>query len=132
MNIIQLIGIGIIGAIATVILKSYKPEYAFVTVIATSCTLMYYVVTGMGSIITSINNMIAFSGINKEYFSVIIKIIGISYITEIASEICKDAGQNAIAIKLEMVGKIFILVMSMPIIQGFMEVCTDVISKLEF
>ena len=49
---------------------------------------------------------------------------------EISSELCRDAGENAIAVKIEMAGKIIIMLIAMPVIKGFLEVCIDAINML--
>ena len=130
MDIFQLVGIGIVGAVASVILKAYRPEFALCTALITAGILLIYIVQAMGGIVDKIEQIMIQSGLEKKYFSAILKIIGISYITEFASQICKDAGEGAIALKLEMLGKVFVMLLSMPIIQGFLEVCTSAIRLL--
>jgi stage III sporulation protein AD len=59
--------------------------------------------------------------VNLIYVETILKIIGIAYITEFAAQITKDAGQGAIASKIELGGKIFILAMAIPILTVMIE-----------
>ncbi len=130
MDIFQLVGIAVSGAMFSVIIKAYRPELAICVALTTACVLMFFAVGALGNITEQIITIMDRSGLDRKYFSAILKIIGISYMTELGSEICKDAGQSAIALKLEMVGKIMILLLSMPIIDGFLEVCISAISML--
>jgi stage III sporulation protein AD len=61
------------------------------------------------------------------YLSTILKVIGIAYIAEFGSQICKDAGENAIASKIELGGKLIILVLTIPILTALMEVIIDIL-----
>ena len=67
-------------------------------------------------IITQLYNMTALSGIETEYISIILKVTGIAYITQIGSEICKDAGESAIGTKIEIAGKVLIAAACLPLI----------------
>lgn len=130
MDIFRIIGIGMLGAVLSVILKAYKPELAVCSALITALVLLVYLMQAMESITVMIREIMDKSGLDNKYFSALIKIIGISYLTQLSSEICKDAGQGAIALKLEMIGKVFVMLLSMPIIQGFLEVCINAISML--
>ena len=61
------------------------------------------------------------ANINQAYIKIIIQIIGISYLTEIGSNIVKDAGLESIATKIEMVGKLFIIILAIPIFHSLIE-----------
>lgn len=130
MDIFQLIGIGITGAIMSVLLKNYRPEIAICVVLVTGIILAVYVMGMFHNVIITIESFFENCGLDQKYFELIIKIIGISYITEIGSEICKSAGEGAIALKIEIAGKLFILLLSLPIISSFLEVCTNAINLL--
>ena len=68
------------------------------------------------------------SGIDTAYVKIVIKIIGVAYICQFASDICKDAGESSIAGKIELGGKIVIITMSMPIIYGLLELVSRIIN----
>jgi stage III sporulation protein AD len=65
--------------------------------------------------------------VNIVYVETILKIIGIAYIAEFAAQITKDAGQGAIAAKIEMGGKILILAMAIPILTVLIETIIQMI-----
>lgn len=130
MNIFQLVGIAVVGAVFSVILRRYRPEFAMFTAMATGLILLTYMLGALDKVFSMVDEMVRNTGVDRKYFVVLIKIIGVSYIAEISGEICRDAGEGAIAAKIEMVGKMFIMLLAMPIIKTFLEVCIDAISML--
>ena len=75
----------------------------------------------MDSMIQVIRQIGSYISINEQYIGILIRVIGISYICEFSSALCKDAGYASIASQIEMAGKLTILVMSMPIILALLD-----------
>jgi stage III sporulation protein AD len=67
------------------------------------------------------------ANISQMYLNTILKIIGIAYITEFGSQVCRDAGEGAVAGKIEFAGKIMIMVMAIPIIALVLDTITRLI-----
>ena len=65
--------------------------------------------------------MISKSNIDIKYVDIVLKIIGIAYISQFASQICSDAGENSIASKIEFAGKVIIMVISAPVLMSLIE-----------
>lgn len=121
MEVIKIIGIGLIALILIIILKQYKPEFViYVSLIAGSLilTLTFSKISG---IIELINSLSSKASINQEFIKLLIKITGIAILTEFAVSICKDTGETAIASKIDMGGKVIMVSMSVPIIAGLLE-----------
>lgn len=121
MNLIQLAAVAIIAVVLVLIVKEQRPEMAILISIATGVFIIMNSVGKIKIIIDSISDFSRTSGVNTEYISVLVRIIGIAYITEFISEICRDAGENSIASKLEIAGKLTILAMAVPIIISVMD-----------
>ena len=128
MNVTAVLGIGIITAVLGVLLKQYKPEYAIVVVLAGSAVILGYVVIGFTPILSEINSIMNDTNISKEDITIVIKALGIGYLSQFAGDICKDAGETAIASKLEFAGKVAIMLVSFPLIKKLFEVATDLLS----
>ena len=88
---------------------------------------MLFSMTKMESVIGVIESLINKSGINKDFFLIILKVTGIAYLIEFGKNICIDAGQKAIATKLEMAGKVIILTISLPVISALVNVISGLI-----
>ena len=120
-DVIRIIGIGLLALIIIVILKQYKPEFAiYVSRIAGVLILVLSIqkLTGIINLLQSLANK---TYINKSFLSILLKITGIAFITEFAVSICSDAGEKAIASKIEIGSKVIIIAMSIPIITRIME-----------
>ena len=130
MNIFSIASIGIIGAILSVTIKQTRPELALMTSLATGVVLLLYISDSLGNVINQFSQIIKKSGVNEEYFTIAIKACAIAYITEFASALCKDAGENAIAVKTEFAGKITILFLSLPIILSFLSSISALLDKI--
>lgn len=105
MDIIKIIGIGLISLVITIIVKQYKPEFAvYISLIAGALILML-VFDKLSEVIKLLNNLASKSAINSKFISLLIKITGIAILTEFAVSICKDSGETAIANKMDIGGK---------------------------
>lgn len=127
MNITQIVGFALVATFIILILKQYKPEYAMQASILAGIVILVFAISKISTVITLIENLINDIGINKEFLVILLKITGIAYLVEFASSICKDAGENAIASKVELAGKLLIVTLSIPIISTLIETVTEVI-----
>lgn len=127
MEVIKLVGISIFAVIMIIILKSYRPEMALVLSIVTGIGIMLFAVYKMSSVINILNDLVTKSGVNKDFLLIIIKVIGIAYIVEFGKNICIDAGQSSIATKLEMAGKVIIVVLTIPLISSLVNILTGLV-----
>lgn len=127
MEVIKLVGISIFAVIMIIILKGYRPEMALVLSIVTGIGIMLFAVYKMSSVINILNDLVTKSGVNKDFLLIIIKVIGIAYIVEFGKNICIDAGQSSIATKLEMAGKVIIVVLTIPLISSLVNILTGLV-----
>lgn len=116
MDIIKIIGIAFITVIFTIILKEYKKDFAIYAVIIGGSLILFYSMETISSIINFINTLSNKSNISSEFIKLLIKITSISILIEFAVSICKDCGENAIAQKLDLGGKVIVISMSIPVI----------------
>ena len=127
MDIIKIIGIGLISLIIIIILKQYRPEYTiYISIIAAILIIMLSMdkLTGIINILTTLSNK---TGLNAEYLGILLKITGIAILTEFAVSICNDAGESAIATKIDLGGKIIIISISIPIIVALLELIIKIL-----
>lgn len=127
MDIFRVIGIAMVTTFAVIILKPTKPEVAaLVSVIGGIMVIMLFV-ESLQTILNNITRVVEGTGIRSELFSALIRIIGIGYLTEFASNICDEAGNPAMARKVTIAGKILILVLALPIINNLIDVVVGVL-----
>ena len=127
MDIVKIIGIGLVGAVSSMVVKEYKPPLAAAIAIITAVILFACVISGLSYIIDVIEIISAHIGISGEYISVIMKMIGIAYLAEFGAQVCKDAGEGAVAKKIELAGKVIIVSMSLPVLIALMNLLVSMI-----
>lgn len=116
MDIIKIIGIGFFSLIITIILKEYRKEYAIYAVLIGGMIIVFYSLDTIKLIINFIKDLSINKNYNTEFISLLLKITGISILTEYAVSICKDSGESAIANKIDFGGKIIVISLSIPVI----------------
>lgn len=122
MEMIQIVLIGVISAMLYLVLKDIYPSFAFMITIITSILILFLVIKQIGVIIQLLKTLADRAMVQTFYLETILKIIGIAYITELGANVTRDAGLNSIAAKIELAGKIFILLLAIPIISAVVEV----------
>ncbi len=127
MDMIQIIGIGISGAVAAILLKEYKPVYAVCVGVMTAVIIFWLMLSEISYIFDVIGIISSRLELDAEYIRTIIRIIGIAYLSRFGCEICRDAGQNAIAQKIELAGKIMIVAASVPILTSVLNLLIGIL-----
>lgn len=121
MDITKIIGVAFIAVFIILLLKQYKSEYAIYISIVAGIMILFFSISKLEIIIDLLKNLSNKIDINIGFFSILLKITGIAYLSEFASNICKDAGETAIASKVELAGRILIIALSIPIISTLLE-----------
>ncbi len=121
MDIIKIIGVGLISLIIIIILKQYKPDFAIYISILAGAIILLLVMDKLSSIVSLLSSIQNKANMNNQFLVILLKITGIAFLTEYASSICKDAGESAIATKIDLGGKVIIIAISIPIIQALLE-----------
>ncbi|WP_238980639.1 stage III sporulation protein AD [Geobacillus sp. YHL] len=121
MDILQIVGLGLIATFLVVLLQEQKSNLAFLLTVFVGCTIFLLLVDQISSILAMLRKMAEGAHIQMVYLETMLKIIGIAYIAEFAAQISKDAGQGAIAAKIELGGKIIILALAVPILTAIIE-----------
>ena len=127
MDIVKIIGIGLIVVIIIVILKQYRPEFAVYISLLTGVLILVLVMDQLAGIISLLQSLANKTSVNMTFLSLLIKITGIAFLSEFAVSICKDSGEGAIASKIEIGSKIVIISMSIPIISSLLEIILKIL-----
>ena len=127
MEIIQIVGFAIVATLVALILKKFKPEISLQVSIVAGVVIFALMVTKLSLVLNLLNNITTKININLVYLSTILKIIAIAYIAEFASEVCRDAGEGSIAMKVEFAGKILIIVLAVPILYALLDLVVKII-----
>jgi stage III sporulation protein AD len=127
MDIMKIVMVGIIASVLAVLLKEEKPEIAMVVSIVTGLVIFIFLITKLHSVMSVLKYFASKANIDVLYFSTILKVIAIAYITEFGAQICRDAGEGSIASKVELAGKVLIMVIAIPILAALMDIMIKII-----
>ena len=116
MDILKIIGIGFCSLIISIILKEYKKEYAVYSMLIGGAIIIFFSLETINIIINFIRHFS--KNYNNGFIEILLKITGISILTEYATSICKDSGEVSIANKIDFASKIIVVSMSVPIISS--------------
>ncbi len=120
MEIVNIALIGIVSGVLVVAIKQKQPEIGMQVSIVAGLVIFIFVLDYLATAVDFIKDIVSRYDIPFESITIVLKIIGIAYICEFAVQILKDTGEGSIASKVELAGRVFIIVLSLPIITSFM------------
>lgn len=121
MNIINLCLVALVGMITAVLLKGYKQEYSILVIFSLSMFFLTVILNIFRGIQEQFGIIVSELEQNKTFYKILFKIMGITYICEFSSGICKDAGYSSIASQIELVGKMLVFLSGVPILVSVVE-----------
>lgn len=127
MDIFQLATVAIVGALLALTVKQYRPETAIPIALATGVLILLPSLSLLGQIVEQVRNLAETYSISLSHITAIVKIIAIAYVCRFCADMCRDAGQSAIASKLELAGKVLILLHAMPIASALLDLIASIL-----
>ena len=121
MEIVQVIGLAIVVTVIGTVLRQIKPEMAIQLSIVAGVAIFLLIMDKIRLIIDLMQKLADQANISSYYLFIILKVVGVAYLAEFACQICKDAGESALATKVEIAAKIFVVILAIPIIVAIME-----------
>lgn len=125
MGILTVAGIGIVTVLIAGQLKVLKSEYSLYLSVAVMLLIFFYSAGRLGGILSVMEQIQTYFPVNEIYAHTLLKIVGVSYIAEFASHVCRDAGYGAVGSQIEIFGKLTVLAVSMPILTALLETLND-------
>lgn len=130
MGIVRICILAVAGVLLAVHVKSQKNEYAVVLSLAICVLILVFSVDRLSYIVDMISRLMGMLTIDQTYLILLLKLIGISYITEFAAALCREAGFAAIATQVELAGKLTMVFMSVPIAFSVLQVVGNFVGGL--
>ena len=121
MTIIQAAVLGITAVALAVQLKPLRQEYSVYLILAAGLVIGFLSISGLELILATVRAIGSQIRVKNIYLGTLLKMVGITYIAEFASGICRDAGFSALGTQVEMFGKLSILAVSAPVLQALLE-----------
>lgn len=116
MTILKVAIVGVVGCLLAGFLKNAKSQLYIGVSLAISLIILFYITEELSDIIVQISNIQKYISLGGEYLTILFRIIGITYVTQFAADICRDSGYSAIAGQIELFCKVSIAAISMPLV----------------
>ena len=121
MEIWQIVGLALIVTVISVVLKQIRPEIALQLTILAGASIFILVMSKIKVIVDLLQNLADQANISSYYLLIVLKIVGVAYLAEFGAQICRDAGEGALASKIELAAKVTVIVIAIPIIVAITE-----------
>ena len=121
MEILQVVALGLVVAVFTVLLRRERPEMALILALSFGVIVFLMVLTKLGAIITVFQDVSRRAQVDELYLTTLLKILGIAYIAEFGAQVCRDSGEGTVANKIELAGKVLIMILALPIFAAILE-----------
>lgn len=119
--------IGIIAVFLAMTVKKDKQEFAMLIILAASLLILGLALSKADDVIIVIRMTEEYLGSNSIYIGILLKMVGITYVAEFSSNLCKDAGFGAVGNQIEFFGKIMIMAVSMPVIKSLLQTISEML-----
>ena len=112
----------ITATVLALVLRQYRPEYAIFVSLACSVLVVLYLAQGIAQVMEELGELFSNTLLSEDLIQVVLKCLGVCILTELAGQTCRDAGENAIGAKIELAGKVTLVVVSMPLFERLLNV----------
>lgn len=121
MEIVKIVGLGLMAGMLINILRQQKPELAMQLSIAAGVMLFALMVSKVMRVVDVLQTLSARAAIQQAHMDTVLRIVGIAYVADFGSQVLQDAGEKAVASKVEMAGKIVIMLLAVPIVLAILD-----------
>lgn len=125
MSTITVCAAGIIASVLAIVLKKNNAEYSFILTVSASAIIVTYVAGALVEAISGVKEIFASSNMSITYLALLLKCVGICFLTEFTCDTCKDAGQAALSDIVLFSGRLFVLVSALPLFSELLNTVTE-------
>jgi stage III sporulation protein AD len=116
-----MVGVGLTATVLVTVLRQRAPQFAMLAGLVAGIALLLMVIESMAPVIQTLSDLASLAKVDRGFLTTVLKIIGIAYIVEFAAQVARDAQEGALAGKIELAGKVGIVILALPIITGVVE-----------
>jgi len=125
---LRILSFGVVAVILVLVVKQYRPDMAPIVSLACGIILVVWSLERFSWVWGWIRNAFARTGVDGSYISILIKITLLAILFELGTDLCADAGETAVATKMELAGKLVILITALPILAGLIDLLTGLLT----
>ncbi|MBQ6848717.1 MAG: stage III sporulation protein AD [Clostridia bacterium] len=125
--LVAAVGVLLCAAVLAAVLRAHRPELALGLSIAAGALVVGLLLQELAPLVSSIRRMLTVGGLSETALSVVLRAAGVCFVTQWAADTCRDAGQAALAGKAELVGRVLLLLMTVPLFEQVLALVTGVV-----
>ncbi|MBR1731812.1 MAG: hypothetical protein IJ725_05215 [Ruminococcus sp.] len=125
MSILAISFVGVTTAVLSLSLRRHNAEISVAIAIIGSIIIFLSVLLNLSSVYETVSSILTVSSVNSAYIAILLKVVGICFLTEFASDCCMDAGQRALANNIAIAGKVLVLVTAMQLYKDVLDTVLD-------
>ena len=128
MSVVTIVGITVVAAFLAVLIRRYHPEYSMAIGLITGILVLALLIGQLMPIFNRLRTLLDSASLPAEYGLVLFKALGISLLAQLSADACRDAGENAMAEKAELAGKVFLLILALPLFEKIAELAVQLMN----
>lgn len=125
---IKIVLTGIIAAILILVIKEHQKGISAIILLAGSLAIFLFCIGYLQDILKFIESVNSVMSIDRIYIKILLKIVGIAYVCQFSGDICRDLGSQALGSQIESAGKLAVLIVGIPVIQGLLDTMKELLS----
>ena len=114
---------------ASLVLRAYRPELGLQIAVAAGVLILMLTLDELIALSSFLSETLARFQIDPGYLKVMLKVIGTAYLAQFAADLCRDAGESAVAGKVELAGRVLILALCLPVLMSILEMVGSILSN---
>lgn len=128
MSIFNISGAAIVTAVIAIVMRQQKQEYSTFIGIAAGALLLLFAIVNLSPVFDFMNGLADLAKLPQGHAAILFKTLGVCYVTQFAADVCRDAGETGIAGKVELAGKVIVLVLAMPMFESVLKMAVSLMS----
>ena len=129
MAVFKIVGIALMAVAASLVLRAYRPELGLQIAVAAGVLTLMLTLDELIALSSFLSETLVRFQIDPGYLKVMLKVIGTAYLAQFAADLCRDAGESAVAGKVELAGRVLILALCLPVLMSILEMVGSILSN---
>lgn len=128
MTVFKIVGVALVAVAASLVLRAYRPELGLQIAVAAGVLILVLTLDELAAMSGFLGEVLGRFQIDTGYLKVMLKVIGIAYLAQFAADLCRDAGEGAVAGKVELAGRVLVLALCLPVLAAILELVSSILS----
>ena len=129
MELTGILALALTAAFSAVALRKYAPETSVVIAVAAGAVILLELLSHLSPELQEIRSLLSQAGLDGSYGAVLLKTLGVCFVCQFTSDACRDAGQTALASKVELAAKLSMLIIALPLLKGILHTAAELLTR---